>query len=439
MKRAAPFIFLLATVFFAQSAAAQLGTRSVNAIVRTSLGAGGLQLLCFTHSCTVLYALDGSTSQLFLVKLNDVLSPQLALSAFRFLPGVLDAELDQVLSLPAGGAVAPGPPLSLFQKSPVSYYGSTVWMGYAAQPAANIIHLSQAQSAFATLGTGIIADIDTGVDPTHPALSAVLLPGYDFTRNQSGASELNDLSGPALPVNQDDAQPAQVNQASIAMVDQHSVAMVDGTAYSAFGHGTEVAGILHLVAPQARILPLKAFHSDGTGYLSDILRAIYYAAQNNARVVNMSFDLPSYSMELATAISSAENQGAVFAASSGNNGLETMVYPAGLTNVMGVAATNDLDQRSSFSNYGDNLVWVAAPGEAIITTYPFSTYAAVWGTSFSAPFVSGAADLVLSLSPGASQNSTASAVSAAQPLTQTGMGHGRLDLYQALRSAKGNP
>jgi len=44
--------------------------------------------------------------------------------------------------------------------------------------------------------------------------------------------------------------------------------------------------------------------------------------------------------------------------------------------------------RSSFSNYGDAVVWVAAP-ESIVTTYPFSTYAAGWGTSFSAPFVSG--------------------------------------------------
>ena len=438
MKRSILFFFL-AAAFFARPAGAQLGSSSVNLIVRTSLGSDGLQSLCSTRSCTVLYALDGPTNQLFLVRLDDILYPRFALAVFRLLPGVLDAELDQAVSLSAGGAVASPPPLSLFQNSSVSYYGSTAWMGYAAQPATGIIRLSEAQSSFAALGTGIIADIDTGVDPTHPALSAVLLPGYDFTRNQSGASELTDLSGPALPVNQDEARPAQVNQCSIAMVDQHSVAMVDGTAYSAFGHGTEVAGILHLVAPQARILPLKAFHSDGTGYLSDILRAIYYAAQNRASVVNMSFDLASYSQELATAISSAENQGVIFAASAGNSGLETMVYPAGLTSVMGVASTNDLDQRSSFSNYGNHLVWVAAPGEAIITTYPFSTYAAVWGTSFSAPFVSGGADLVLSLVPGGSQNSTSSAISAAHPLTQAGMGHGRLDLYQALSSAKSGP
>jgi len=462
MKRATHLVVLASILAWAQITAAQatfpvvstvtpapaaalpvfpnlFGASSVNIIVRSSLGADGLKQLCLLHSCTLLYGLDGSANQLFLVQLQNVLDPQLALGAFRLLPGILDAELDQILSLSPGGAAATTPPPSLFQHSPVSYYGSTVWMGYAAQPAAGIVRLSEAQNQFAALGTGIIADIDTGVDPTHPALSAVLLPGYDFTRNQSGASELADLSGTPLPVDQDQAQPAQVNQYSIAMVDQHSVAMVDGGAYSAFGHGTEVAGILHLVAPQARILPLKAFHSDGTGYLSDILRAIYYAAQNNARVVNMSFDLTSYSQELASAISSAENRGVIFAASSGNSGLETLVYPAGLTNVMGVASTNDFDQRSSFSNYGDGLVWVAAPGEAIVTTYPFSTYAAVWGTSFSAPFVSGGADLVLSLLPAADQHSASSAISVAQPVPQPGMGHGRLDLYRALSAAQGNP
>ena len=59
----------------------------------------------------------------------------------------------------------------------------------------------------------------------------------------------------------------------------------------AFGHGTMVAGLIHLVAPTARIMPLKAFRADGTSTLADILRAIYFAADNGARVINMSFSL----------------------------------------------------------------------------------------------------------------------------------------------------
>lgn len=407
---------------------------TVNVIVRTLLGADGLQLLCVIHACTVLEVLDGTVGQLFLVKLLSVLDPILSLDIFRLLPGILDVELDQVLSIATGGTAASAPPAALFQNTPVPYYGSTVWMGYATQPATNIVRLADAQNQFAALGGGIIADIDTGVDFTHPALSGILLSGYDFTRNQNGASELNDLPGPAGPVAASSCQSARVNQYSIAMVDQYSIAMVDGPPYAAFGHGTEVAGILHLVAPQAMILPLKAFHADGTGMLSDILRAIYYAAQNNANVVNMSFDLTVYSPELATAINSAESQGIIFAASSGNDGKQEMVYPAGLTNVMGVASTDDFDQRSSFSNYGNNIVWVAAPGEGIVTTYPFATYAAVWGTSFSAPFISGGASLLFGLQPSTNQNAASHAISAAQPLTQYGMGNGRLDLYRALSS-----
>ena len=64
---------------------------------------------------------------------------------------------------------------------------------------------------------------------------------------------------------------------------------------------------------------------------------------------------------------------------------------------MGAASTNDSDQRSTFSNYGNQVVWVAAPGEAIVTTYPFGFYAAGWGTSFSSPFVAGTASLVVNI------------------------------------------
>ena len=159
-----------------------------------------------------------------------------------------------------------------------------------------------------------------------------------------------------------------------------------------------VMGVIHLVAPNAQLLPLKAFQSNGTGNLSDILRAIYYAAQNNANVINMSFDFKTPSQELSNALDYANQLNIICIASAGNDGAMETVYPAALqTDVMGVASTSDLDTRSTFSNFGNAIVWVAAPGEAIITTYPFSTYSAGWGTSFSAPFVSGGAALLRAL------------------------------------------
>jgi hypothetical protein len=188
------------------------------------------------------------------------------------------------------------------------------------------------------------------------------------------------------------------------------------------------------VAPKAQLLPLKAFHADGTGFLSDILRAIYYAVQNNANVINMSFDFKMASTELKSALDYANQLNVVCAASAGNDGQGPpfLVYPAALQNdVMGVASTSDLDARSTFSNYGNSIVWVAAPGEAIVTTYPFSTYSAGWGTSFSAPFVSGGAALLRNLRTDVNESLAASAVAHAQ-FVGADMGNGRLDLLMAL-------
>src|SRR5262249_56623263 len=135
------------------------------------------------------------------------------------------------------------------------------------------------------------------------------------------------------------------------------------------------------------LLPLKAFYSAGKGFLSDILRAVYFAAQNGANVINMSFDFKTNSTEFNNALDYANQSGLICVSSAGNDGMPEIVYPAALQNdVMGVASTSDADTRSTFSNYGNAIVWVAAPGEAIISTYPFGTYAASSGTSFSAPF-----------------------------------------------------
>ena len=64
------------------------------------------------------------------------------------------------------------------------------------------------------------------------------------------------------------------------MLDQHTASMLDGSSYEAFGHGTMVMGVIHLVAPTAKLLPLKAFSANGNGSLSNILAAIYFAVQH---------------------------------------------------------------------------------------------------------------------------------------------------------------
>jgi len=421
-------------------------------IIRTTGGLPALQLFCSLplSPCTIVGALDGTLGQVFLVTtpLDPTTFINLLGGTVGGLTGFVDAEVNQLLSLVDLTNLVPSliPPTLMQDRNSTPYpAGSTTsaWNSYVNQPAASIVEVQNAQKSFNVMGTGIVADIDTGVDPTHPALQGVLLQGYDFTRNQPGGSELNDVSSSPCPFAScppppcPTCSPAKVNQSTAAVLDQSTAAVLDGTQYAAFGHGTMVMGIIHLVAPTAKLMPLKAFHSDGSASLSDILRAIYYGVQNNANVINMSFDTKTSSAELQKALDYADQQGVICAASAGNDGQgpPLLVYPAALqSDVMGVASTTDQDTRSSFSNFGNAIVWVAAPGEAIVSTYPYNTYAAGWGTSFSAPFVSGGAVLLHNLSGTINESGAATALSHAVPLADAGMGNGRLDLCMALGS-----
>lgn len=410
-----------------------LTTPQPGVIVRTSLGPAGLKNVCLLNGCTVVGNIDGNLNQVFLVRPVQGLLPNLLAGVLRLVTGILDAEPDQTLVIPpnpTSKSTTNNPPPGLWDNTPVNYYGNTVTDGYVNQPAAQIIQLDQAQDTFNLSGAGIVADIDTGVDPNHPAFRGVLLQGYDFTRNQPGGSEMNDVSMSAPPPC-GSCPAAYVNQHTAAMLDQHTAAMLDGSQYAAFGHGTMVMGVIHLVAPTAKLLPVKSFSANGNGSLSNIIAGIYYAVQNHANVINMSFDMLQSSTEFTDAISYANSNHVILVASSGNDGVQEMVYPAGLQNVMGVASTNNQDQRSSFSNYGNQIVWVAAPGEGVITTYPFGLYAAGWGTSFSSPFVAGTADLVLNMQSQDTQSQVSWAVAHAQ-FVGFNMGNGRLNINWTL-------
>jgi hypothetical protein len=449
MKRRLWLVGVLVTLLWATPAKADTGV-----IVRTTAGLPALQTLCvLPATCTVVGGLDGTLGQVFLV--TTPLPLQTFLGLLNGLTGFVDAEINQVLNLVDLNNLVPTPisPALMSDRTAVLYPANstnTAWNSYVNQPAASIVGVQNAQKTFKVTGTGIVADIDTGVDPNHPVLQPVLVPGdgYDFTRSQPGGSELNDLP-PTFPTPSPCTSatcpaPAQVNQSSVAVLDQSSVAVLDGNSqYAAFGHGTMVMGIIHLVAPTSQLMPLKAFHSDGTASLSDILRAIYYGVQNGANVINMSFDTKTNSAELMKALDYANQQGVICVASAGNDGQgpPLLVYPAALqSDVMGVASTSDQDLRSSFSNYGNAIVWVAAPGEAIVSTYPFDTYAAGWGTSFSAPLVSGGAALLHNLRAAIGQSGAAAAVANAVPLDPgLGLNHGRLDLVMALGSLGGTP
>src|SRR5207248_812471 len=434
MKRRTAILLAMIVLTLASSRPAAAQQRYV--VVSTG-GLSSVLNLCNLLSCQVQGSLDGPVGQTFLVTSTNNLLANLVngtLTLTESLLGIVSVEADSLLPIPAPNL--PSIPSGLYDTALVNYYGTVVWHGYAAQPAAQIIRLRDAQNGFGISGTGIVAVIDTGVDPNHPALYPVLLQGYDFTRNQPGASEWLAVTGMQsgdTDTNAQDQQSGYVQQSTAAVLDQSTAAVLDGSPYVAFGHGTMTSGLVHLVAPKAKILPLKAFSAKGTGYLSNIIAALYYAVQNHANVVNMSFDLSSSSSALNRAVSYANKAGVVLVAAAGNENTSAPVYPAAMKgNVVGIASTTDWDSRSSFSNYGSTDVWIAAPGENVISTYPGGTYASESGTSFSSPMVAGTVALLLSAKQSSlNQSQAANALANAQLLTPD-LNHGRLNVYQAV-------
>ncbi len=404
-------------------------------IVRTTGGLNSVLNLCLSANCQVQGSLDGPVGQTYLVTTTDNILQSLVggvVNVLEALLGIQSIEADRALPIPL--PPVNNAPYGLTDTTPVSYFGTVVTHGYAAQPAAQIIRLTDAQKGFGISGSGVVAVIDTGVDVNHPVLASVLLPGYDFTRNQPGASEWLDMPLGGTPGGT--GQSGVVQQQSAAILDQQSAAILDGKPCGAFGHGTMTSGLVHLAAPTAKILPLKAFTASGTGYLSNIIAALYYAVQHKANVVNMSFDLATPSPALSQAVSYANRANVVLVAAAGNESTSARVYPAAISGyVMGVASTTDWDARSSFSNYGSADVWIAAPGEYVISTFPGGSYAAASGTSFSSPLVAGTAALLLNAKTGLNQSQAASALAHGRMLTPD-LNHGRLDAYQAVSAWK---
>jgi thermitase len=219
----------------------------------------------------------------------------------------------------------------------------------------------------------------------------------------------------------------------------------DGLKDELVGHGTHVAGIVDLVAPSAKIMPLRALNSEGYSNVFTIAKAISYAKGNGANVINLSLGSRKYSKLLREVIEDAIKSGVVVAAAAGNSNTTVPHYPAAgdgtaasANGLVAVTSVDKYDKKSNFANYG---IWVdiAAPGNDIRSTFPVSMYANWSGTSMATPFISGQAALIRavygSLGPASIENKVRRS---AKPLTldnpsYVGMlGAGRADVCASL-------
>lgn len=245
--------------------------------------------------------------------------------------------------------------------------------GTSEQYAAAALGLPCAADISSGKGT-TIAVLDTGVQLDHRVLRASFkgTDHYDFVDDDSDPSD--------LPVGLD----------------------VDGNGIEdeMVGHGTHVAGIVNLVAPAAKIMPLRVLNTEGRGNVFGIAKGISYARSNGADVINLSLGTSSPSRLLREAVMDATRSGVVVVAAAGNSNTTVPHYPAagnGISaSVDGLLATTSVDmyeKKSGFANYG---LWVdvAAPGTGIRSTFPVDAYATWSGTSMATPFISGQAALI---------------------------------------------
>ncbi len=211
------------------------------------------------------------------------------------------------------------------------------------------------------------------------------------------------------------------------------------------GHGTAIAGIAGAetnnisgiagAAPNIKILNIRAFDPSGYGDEDDVASAILYAVKMGVKVINMSFGDVSFSEVLKDVIKYAYSKNIVLVGSSGNSGDDQPHYPSGYSEVISVGNSTKDDYTASSSSYGSTLDMVA-PGTSILSTDKYGGYSEVSGTSASAPFVSAAASLILSLGNYTNEEVKQILKSTSDDIMDPGWdvksGAGRLNIYRAL-------
>ncbi|MFP4475623.1 MAG: S8 family serine peptidase [Desulfatibacillaceae bacterium] len=247
----------------------------------------------------------------------------------------------------------------------------------------------------------VIAIIDTGVDHTHPDLAANLwrnpgeVPDNGVDDDDNGF--VDDVIGWDFVDADEGAADEDFQEPDNDPMDGHGHGThVAGIAAAATGNGTGIAG----VAWNCGFMAVRAGYrtAGGGGVLEslDAARAVVYAVDNGADVVNLSWGDYEKSNLIEDALLYAVNGGVVVCAAAGNDGSRGLVYPAGSRNmgVIAVGATDRSDNKSSFSNFGE-WVDVSAPGTSVYSTHLSHGYLTLSGTSMATPHVAGIAALAV--------------------------------------------
>ncbi|MGH8999699.1 MAG: S8 family serine peptidase, partial [Acidimicrobiia bacterium] len=304
-------------------------------------------------------------------------------------------------------AAAPNHVRQAFASPNDPYYPPNPASDYSGQaPYISAVGLPEAWDVTTGADDLTLAILDSGVDRNHPDLDDRLLPGYDFVNNDRDPS---------------DDHP-----------EGHGT-MVTGVAGAESNNRQGVTG----VAWRGRILPVKVIDHHGEANDADISAAIYWATDQGADVINLSLGGPGDNAVLQKAIDYAVARDVVVVAAAGNAHNSVPNYPAASRGVVAVGSTALNGSLADFSNFG-GWIDVTAPGEAIASTSSsFGGYALQWGTSFSAPIVSGIAMLIRAADPGASATDVAarlrqSARDLGAPGFDTFFGAGQVDAAAAL-------
>lgn len=255
-----------------------------------------------------------------------------------------------------------------------------------------------------------IAILDTGIDKDHPDLATKVVARINLTSARSD----DDLNGHGTHV--------------------------AGIAAAITNNGLGVAGTGFNTA----LMSVKVLDDKGSGYYSWVINGLKWAADNGAKVINLSLGGGSSSAALEEAVNYAWNKGVVLSCAAGNSGVTTPLYPAYYQNCLAVAATDANDQKTSWSNYGG---WVdlASPGLDIFSTLPnhkakitnTRNYGSLSGTSMATPFVSGLAGLLFGEDSILNNSQVRKAIEeTADKISGTGTywGKGRINAYQAVSS-----